>query len=222
MVFVLLQVVFWHYTKEIRPQFDIVSRPPTERQVDVMSLGDSQFLFRVLGFELQNFGDTFGRSTPLKDYDFKVLQNWFFVMDRLDPISNLIPAVAVYYYANSQRVDDCRYIIEYIEKRFDRNPAANWWWMASAVTMADYKLKDEKLALRLAEKLSKVEGSNIPLWVRQMPAFIHEKRGEKEAAKAIMLEIVKNYEDLSDKELNFMRYFIEERIKETAPELLKR
>jgi hypothetical protein len=45
-----------------------------------------------------------------------------------------------------------------------------------------------------------------------MPAFIHEKLGEKEQAYLIVKDIAENYEDLSPQELNFINYFIKDRL----------
>ena len=45
-----------------------------------------------------------------------------------------------------------------------------------------------------------------------MPAFIHEKRGEFGEALAIIEEIAKHPENYTQGELNFMRYFVDERL----------
>jgi hypothetical protein len=58
--------------------------------------------------------------------------------------------------------------------------------------------------------LSAVEG--IPLWARQTPAFLHEQRGEMDEALHIIDSILSNTDDIKQGELNFMRYFVEERL----------
>jgi tRNA A37 N6-isopentenylltransferase MiaA len=68
--------------------------------------------------------------------------------------------------------------------------------------------------IRAIEIAKQLEGQpNIPLWAQQMPAFVHEKRGEFDAAAKIIQHILDSEESLPQGELNFMRYFIEERIK---------
>jgi hypothetical protein len=71
-------------------------------------------------------------------------------------------------------------------------------------------LQDNNRALELAQRLRGVRG--IPVWAQQMPAFIQENRGEFGDALAIIQDILKHPEDFSEGELNFMRYFIDERL----------
>ncbi|MCA0330579.1 MAG: hypothetical protein LCI03_11855, partial [Actinobacteria bacterium] len=75
---------------------------------------------------------------------------------------------------------------------------------------AEHKLEDLKRAGDLAERLRGVRG--IPIWAQQMPAFIHEKRGEFGEALGIIEEISKHPEDYTQGELNFMYYFVQERL----------
>ena len=49
-----------------------------------------------------------------------------------------------------------------------------------------------------------------------MPAFIHEQRGEKTAAKEIILDILNNFEEFTPGELNFMEYFIRDRLNDES------
>lgn len=218
-VFFWLQVAFWWQTHTITPRMEIVPEPPTLLATRALSFGDSEFLFRYYGFQLQNFGDTFGRFTPLKDYDYKRLSRWLHLADELDDRSNLIAALAAYYYSQTQNKPDTRYVIEYLEHHYDRNPQKKWWWLGQAAFLADFKLKDQELALRLAYKLAATPG-DLPFWARQLPAFIHEKRGEYDAAFHIIEGILQDYQNIPVGELNFMRYFIEERLRETVPEAL--
>lgn len=216
----LLQLGYWWRTHHIRPAMDVVPEPPTLLATEALSFGDRQFLFRYYAFQLQNFGDTFGRFTPLKDYNYRYLAGWFALADALDDRSNLIAALAAYYFSQTQNTPDVRYVVDYLEAHYDRNPAAKWWWLGQAAFLADFKLKDQELALRLAYKLADTPGK-LPYWARQLPAFLHEKRGEHDAAFRIIEGILDTYEDIPEGELNFMRYFIEERLRETVPEALE-
>lgn len=205
------QVVFWQFTHHIRPDMSIVPPVPGAAEVKALAFGDEQFYFRRLAFEIQNSGDTFGRFTALKEYDYSKLYLWFKLLDTLDPVSNFIPALASYYYSQTQHTPDVRYIVNYLEQHADYDPPKKWWWMAQAVYIANQKLKDKRLALRLAYKLAAIPG-DLPIWARQMPAFIHADLGEREAALAIILAISQSAKDLTPGEINFMNYFIKERL----------
>lgn len=215
-----MQVGFWWHTHRLRPMMEIVPEPPTLLATKALSFGDSQFLYRYYVALLQNFGDTYGRFTPLKDYDYPRLYQWFTLMDELDARSNLTASLAAYYFSQSQNPADTRHVIRYLEEHYDRNPEKKWWWLGQAAFLADFRLKDQELALKLAYKLAKTPGE-LPFWARQLPAFIHEKRGEYDAAFHIIEGILADYQNIPVGELNFMRYFIEERLRETVPEALE-
>ncbi len=216
--FFSLQAFFWWENKDVIPKLAIVTPPPTMREIYGFSLGDRQFYFRLLAFEMQSLGDTFGRSTPLKDYNFALLQKWFFRLDELDSKSNVLPSLASYYYSNSQNPEDCKYLVEYLEQHANKNIEEKWWWLAQAAYLANHKLKDKEWALRIAIKLQDLKRKDVPIWVRQLPAFIYEQMGEREQAMRIIVDILDHKELYSDGELNFMRYFIEDRLKKEIPE----
>jgi hypothetical protein len=217
LVIVALQVLFWFKTHKIEPEMDILSRVPSKEAVQALSFGDEQFYFRILGLELQNAGDSFGRFTPLKDYDYKILKNWLLLLDSLDNKSDYMPAIASYYYSMTQRPSDNIYIIEYLLSHSRNNLEKNWWWMTQAIYLAQHKLKNKKIALDIAKEIAAVQSDKIPLWVKQFPAFIYADMGEKEQAYVIMKDIIDNHQNLTEQELNFMQFFIKDRIKTFFP-----
>src|SRR5687768_9604016 len=75
------QLLFWSHTKHRMPDAGIVPDVPSQQALKAMSFGDEQFYFRWLALNLQNMGDTYGRFTPLRLYDFSKLALWF---ERLD------------------------------------------------------------------------------------------------------------------------------------------
>lgn len=211
--FLVLNMALWFYLRPIRPNMGIVPPLPSERMVQLLSFGDKQLYFRLASFRLQNAGDTFGRATPYKDYNYALLEQWFLLLDNLDALSNITPSMAGYLFGQSQEpLRDVPYIVRYLESHYDRNPQTKWWWLSQAVYLANHKLKDKDLALRLAYKLGTTE-ADVPLWARQMPAFILEQRGEHEQALLIIQGILKNHEDISEDELRFMNIFIKDRLK---------
>ena len=171
---------------------------------------DEQFFFRVLALNIQNAGDTYGRFTALNKYDFKKLYAWFKLLDEMDNTSNMLPSLATYYYSQTQHVPDVRYMVDYLYEHSSWRPEVKWWWLVQATYLANHKLKDKELALKVAQPL--VNARTIPIWAQQMPAFIHEQRGEMDEALAIMENIQKDLKDIPQGELNFMKYFVEERL----------
>lgn len=220
LVFLIFQFTFWWNTKAIKPDMHILPEVPSKEAVKANSLGDEELYFRILTLELQNAGDTFGRFTPLKNYNYKKLSEWLFLLDTLDSKANFVPAIASYYYSQTQNTPDVRYIVDYLDSHASKDLANKWWWMTQAVYLANNKLNDNELALKLSYKLTNIPGK-IPMWVREMPAFIHEKRGEKAEALNIIKNIIDNYQsdELTIDELNFIHYFIKERIEKMKEDI---
>ncbi|HSQ97143.1 MAG TPA: hypothetical protein VLL98_00290 [Rickettsiales bacterium] len=216
-IFLILQIVFWKKTENIKPNLGIVPEVPTLATVKAFSFGDEEFYFRIKGLRLQNAGDTFGRFLPLKDYDYKKLTEWFMLLDNLDNKSNYIPSLAAYYYSMTQNTKDLIYIIDYLEQHADRDPQNKWWWFYQAMSIANNLYKDKDLAIRLATKLKNSSPDDAPLWTKQMLALLLADKGENCEAIKIINSIIDDYEKkdekISDEELNFMRYFIEQKIK---------
>ena len=223
-LFLVFQVLLWTETKKFKPDFTIVPDVPSELSIKAFSFGDEQFYFRTLAFKLQNAGDTFGRFTALKLYNYNKLYHWFKLLDTLDIKSGFVPSIAAYYYSQTQNTPDVKYVVQYLEENASLNLYNKWWWMSQAVYLANHKLEDKEWALRLAYKLASTPRNDIPLWAKQMPAFILEQQGEEEQAMGIIADIVQNVDNLDEGELNFMSYFVRERLKkyiEDHPELKK-
>jgi hypothetical protein len=210
-VFSLLQLAYWHRTSTILPDMSVVPEVPGRQAVAALSFGDEEFYFRVLALEIQNAGDTFGRFTELYKYDFSKLYAWFTLLDTLDSDSNYIPFLASYYFSQTQHTQDVRYVVDYLYEHSKDRPGKDYWWLAQASYLAEHKLKDRDLALKMALPLERA--TNAPFWVRQLPAFVHERRGEMDDAYAIIENIEKNTKNIPPSELRFMTYFVQERLK---------
>jgi hypothetical protein len=204
------QGLFWNHTLAIKPEMGIVADVPGERTVRALSFGDEEAFFRLLALNIQTSGDTFGRFTALYKYDFNKLYHWFHLLDRLNNQSNYLPAMASYYFSQTQNASDVKYMVDYLQEYTDGRVKEKWWWVVQATYLASHKLKDTDRALEIATTLRGVHG--IPIWAQQMPAFIHEGRGEFGEALAIIEDILKRPEEFSQGELNFMRYFVGERL----------
>ncbi len=176
------------------------------------SLGDNEAYFRVLALELQYMGDTYGRSTPLKDYDYKLLYNWFKLLDKLDNESDYVPSLASYYYSMTPRIKDIQYLVDYLKEHSLDRIDTKWWWIYQASYLAFHKLEDQKQGIEIADHLVNAKG-DLPIWVRQLPAIYHEKVGDKEEAFLIIKNIMDNIDNISEHELNFMNIFLKDRLK---------
>ena len=135
-----------------------------------------------------------------------------------------MPSLAGYYFSQTQNKPDVKYVVQYLDEHASRDLYEKWWWMGQAVYLSNHILKDKDWALELAYKLSKTPRNDIPLWVKQMPAFIHEQKGEEEEALIIIKDIMDNVDELDQGELNFMHYFVKDRLNkivENHPELKK-
>lgn len=211
-IFALLaQIAVWYSTMHIKPNLEITPEIPTAKQTEAFSLGDKELYFRSKTLDLQMAGDTFGRTTALKDYDFPLLKKWFFYLDSLDAKSNFTPSIAAYYFARTQHPKDTIYVLDYLEKHADNDPKNKWWWYSQGIYLANSVLGDKQRALEIAVKLRNVQG-DLPIWARQMEAFMREDLGDKDSAELIMCDVFENFKNIPDFERNFMMYFFQERM----------
>lgn len=209
-IILLMQFGFWSHVKTKLPDMTIVPDVPGREALQVMSFGDEEFLFRSMAVRMSNAGDTFGRFTALYKYDLHKVYLWFTLLDQFNARSNVLPSMAAYYFSQTQKTSDVRYMVDYLYEHCAPRIQDKWWWMAQGVYLASHKLKDSDLALKLATTLT--EAKDVPLWVNQLPAFIYEKRGEFDAALSIMENILEHTKDIDPGELRYMKYFIDERI----------
>ncbi len=203
-------------TEYLKPIVYVVPPVPNKYLVKALSLGDKEFYFRVLALKIQNAGDTFGRFTPLKNYNYEELYKWFNLLDTLNFESRMIPSIASYYYSQTQNKPDSIYIAKYLDEHASVDIDKYWWWMVQAINIAQNILLDNELALKLAYKLSKNEAKNAPLWTKQMPAFLHAKMGQDCEAFFIINQLLQEHasgkREIKPEEMDFMNHFIKTRL----------
>ncbi|NET71619.1 MAG: hypothetical protein F6K62_12000 [Sphaerospermopsis sp. SIO1G2] len=208
----ITQAGFWYMSADHLPNLGIVPELSSKEELEMLSLGDHQLLFRIMAFRMNNTGDTFGRFSRLGDYDMEKIYHWFTLLDLFDNRSDHLAALSAYYFSQTQNEEDVTYLVDYLYEHSHTRPQEKWWWLAQATYLAMHKLEDHDRALEIANHLKGV--ADIPYWAQQMPAFVHEARGEEESAMLIMLAILREDDKLTQGELNYIRYFMEERIKE--------
>ncbi|MDX2074474.1 MAG: hypothetical protein SFX19_08960, partial [Alphaproteobacteria bacterium] len=164
-------VVFWTETRHIRPELGVVPPVPGKEELAILKMGDDQFYFRSLALKMQNAGDTYGRFTALREYNMDRMYHWFTLLDTLDAKSNMMPAMAAYYFSQTQNSKDVRPLVDYLYEHSVRDIEHKWWWLLQSIYLAQYKLEDMDLALKAAKPLV---DKRVPIWAQQMAAVVHE------------------------------------------------
>lgn len=206
------QSVFWVQAHTIRIPWDGVDPPPSESLAEIIALGDDQLFYRAAALGLQNEGDWAGELTPLTRYDYVRLVAWFGLLSRIDPKSQYAPTLAGYYFGQSRNPQQVRLIVGYLRQFAEAQPQQQWRWLAYSVYLARHRIKDQALALELANQLAALPVVGLPIWTRQLPAFVLADTGDKEAARDILEAILDSTPDLQQSEQNFMRNYIDTRL----------
>ncbi len=205
----IFNILFWFYGRGIQSQWTNVPPAPDDKYASAYGLGDASFAYRLNGIMLQNIGDTGGRVTSLKDYNYNDLSRWFFLQNQLDSSSDYTPYLASYYFGSVQEPEKFRPVLDYLMSVGLQTSGEKWRWLAQGVYLARYKMKDLDKALEMAKILANTPYEKAPGWVRQMPAFVMTEKGEKKAAYALLLEILKtSSQDLHPNEVNAMRAYM--------------
>lgn len=213
------QLLFWAQTKSFRnPREYVLEAAPTIAIARILSFGDSQFYYRAQGLNLQMAGDWTGNLTPLQHYDYARLAGWFDLLSTMDGQSQYTPVLAGYYYGASRDPEHVLHIIRYLHKLALGNPKYQWRWLAHGVYLARHRVRDEHLALDLARQLASLPVPEMPIWTRQLPAFLLADMGEYAAARDILLAILAQTPEIPPEEQSFMRKYIEERLGLPLPE----
>ncbi|MCB9988875.1 MAG: hypothetical protein H6868_06020 [Rhodospirillales bacterium] len=207
----IANIVIWSYARGIQAQWLNVPPVPGEKSGAIMALGDPEFAYRMSGIMLQNLGDTGGRSTNLSAYDYDRLGRWLMLMDQWDPRSDFAPYLAAFYFGAVPDTEKLTPVVTYLEKASEYPGAEKWRWLGQAVYLARFRQNDLETAQRLAKKLAAMAEKNddMPMWARQMPAFIMTAKGEKEAAYDLMVGLLKSRADrMQAAEINFIRDYV--------------
>ena len=195
---VLANSLVWFYARDMQSKW--IGVPPVPKMTG--GLGDAQTSYRQHGLVLQNMGDMGGRFTPFKLYDYDALGKWLFYLDKLDGQSDFVAYLAAYYFSNTPDTEKLRPIINFLRMAGTRNPESGekWRWLAQAIFLAKYKLKDLTLAGDLADELAKIANSrdDMPVWTYNMKAYILNDMGEKQAAFVMLTSVLANNSDKLD------------------------
>lgn len=206
--------MFWNVSSEMFPKWPGVPPVPTKEGAKAITLGDEEFSYRFLALILQNFGDMGVNITPLKDYNYQKLSEWFFLLNGLDEKSDHVPMLAAHYFGGTVVPEQAEEVVKYLEVAGDHPVGEKWRWLAHAAYLAQHRVGDIDLALSIAYKLQKMNIQHpelkMPQWARQMPAFILNNRGEKEASRKLMENFLITEKNIDPAEVNFMKLYLQE------------
>lgn len=208
-VAVILNFALWLNLNKVQAKWGNVPPAPSIDFSASTGLGDTSFSYRIIGLMLQNLGDSGGRVTALKDYRYEDLVPWFYIGQHLDSRSHYMPYLAAYYFSASQNPEQIRYLISYLEVVGMSEQEEKWRFLAQAIYLARFVINDVDLSLKLAEKLAAHPKKDLPNWVRQMPAFVLNQKGDKKEAYGFLLEILRSSaKSLHPNEITNMKFYI--------------
>lgn len=214
---VAVNIATWYSVRDVKGRWTNVPPVPSLAGAGAGTLGDLQLAYRSYGLILQNLGSTGGRTESLKNYNYDRLKDWFFLTWALDNKSNYVPYMAAYYFGAVEDNKKLKPLIDYLEIAGQGAEGEKWRWLAHAVYLARYKMNDMNRALEMANKLAASKDETLPAWAKQMPAFVNEAKGDKQAAYEIMLNVLKTEGDkMPVQEVNFMLDYICKRVLDEA------
>lgn len=215
-VILLINFTFWLYSRPMSAAWPNVPPAPGYYQILLSTLGDEQMAYRTISSMLQNIGSTGGDVRPLAEYNYKELARWFFLSAELDDKSSYVPYLAAYYYGAGQDGEKVREILPYLFHIGELPYPNKWIWLAQGAFLARHKVKDFELAMTFANKLATLDQPDLPIWTRQMPAFIRFDQGEHQAAYDILKQILVSEADtLPPQEVFVMKNYICTKILDT-------
>ncbi len=209
-----INIILWLAMHHIRMPWSGVPPAPSKNTAIATTLSDRQFFYRFAALSLQNIGDIGGRHLSFAEYDYNMLGSWFDLLYDLDSKSNHIPMIAAYYFGATKDTKKIKVIVNYLSKVGSIEDGDKWRWLAHAVFLARYRMRDIDLALELAYKLAKMQpvGDSLPLWARHMPAFVLTAMEEKQAAKALLEAQLLTNKKLDPIEKNFIKDYLINRL----------
>ncbi len=198
--------LIWHQIKSTTEiHQSLLSNAPTQPQLQLLSVGDSSVLAKVLMLWLQSFDNQAGISIPLQALDYPKVISWLQQINALDERSHYPLFSAAYIYANVNNAEKQRLIFSFIEQQFKRQPNRYWRWLAHAAIMAKHRLHDNALALQYAKTLRRyATGVNVPSWAKQMEIGLLEEAGEYESAKLLIGGLLSENKITDPFELRFL------------------
>jgi hypothetical protein len=140
--------------RDRRPDMIVLEAPPGPTARTALAFGDAQFLYRSWAAHLQNAGDTGGRATPMRDYNYDYVLGWLQALQALDRDAQQHAFLAAHYFSQTPKLDDVRRLVDFIIADVRLSPARKWYWLTYVMTLAQRKLDDLPYALEISRELA--------------------------------------------------------------------
>ena len=175
------------------------------------SFGEPVALAKALMLYLQAYDYQSGSRVPYRDLDYDRLEAWLGRMLELDPQGQYPLLAASRLYAEVPVEAKQRSMLEFVYREFLLDPNRRWPWLAHATVIAKHRLHDLPLALRYAQAIQRhATAADVPLWAKQMEAFMLEDMNELEAARLVIGGYLQSGQVKDPAELRFL----DERLRE--------
>ena len=169
------------------PSASDLAEPPSPATMRLAGLGDPVPVAKALMLYLQSFDYRGGNLISYQDLDYSRLERWLGNILELDPEGQYPLMAASRLYAQVPQQDKQRQMLEFVYQQFFKDPDRRWRWLAEAAAVAKHRLHDLPLALKYAAAIQQhATGAQVPLWARQMQAFILEDMNELETARIMI------------------------------------
>jgi hypothetical protein len=184
---------------------------PSASAVRLFSLGDPVPAAKLLMLYLQSFDYQSGTRLPFQALDYSRLEQWLGLVLALDPRGQYPLMAASRVYADVPQADKQRSMLDFVYREFFADPDRRWPWLAHAAAVAKHRLNDMERARLYAHAIQEhARGDAVPLWAKQMEAFILEDMSELETARIMIGGFIASGQVKHPGELRFL----EQRLKE--------
>jgi hypothetical protein len=221
LIFAMGHGVFAWANRDRRPDLSIIDPPPSALERKALAFGDDEFLYRAYVLELQNAGDTGGRATPMRDYNYDYVLGWLRSLQALDARAQHHALLAARYFPTVNEPVAVRKLVEFVAADVEMNPERKWSWLMQAVLMADHRLNDKEYALKLAKQLAGYDYPDMPSWIFMFPGVLLKQLGRNDEARAVMETVRRDKAGLlTPQDLHWMEDF-ERNLPVTTPSEIK-
>lgn len=208
------------HTHNLRNTWPGIAPPPEKSAALFYGYGDEQLSYRNVGLTLQNVGDTGGRVTNFKDYDYSTIESWLWLADSLDGKANYVPSLAAYYFSAAKEPDKLSHLLDYLAHVGEDPSGERWRWLGHAVYIARFGVDDQAKALELADKLAAIDDPAMPMWTKVMPAYVQKTMGRKKEARELLLLIMADPSQTQEQaDRNQSCWYINEHLREPGDDL---
>lgn len=207
-------------TYKLRETWPGLPVAPSEAGGLFYGYGDRELSYRNIGMMLQNAGDTGGRVTNFKHYNYQMIEDWLWLSDKFNQQSNYIPGLAAYYFGAAKKKSQLRHLIGYLEHVGSSPEDERWRWLAHAIFLTRFNLDDQPRALEMAQKLAAMSTPEMPGWTKVMPAYVMKTMGDKKEARELLLLILADPNALPDRaDKNQSCWYINKNLREPGDDL---